>query len=239
MKAHERIFVALDTADPEEARSWVASLRGAVGGFKIGLQLFTLAGPEIVRDVRRSGADVFLDLKLHDIPNTVAGAAAAAGRLGASYFTMHATGGDRMIRAGVEAAARAAEEAGHPRPTALAVTVLTSHDDAELERIGLRGPCASAVVRLAGLAREAGAGGVVCSPLEVAAVRKAFPAGTLVVPGIRPAAGGAPRGDDQTRVATPAAAVGAGADLLVIGRPITRADDPAGAARAIAAGIEA
>ena len=171
MKPRERIFVALDTADVEQARRWVRELRGLVGGFKIGLQLFTRSGPEIVREVRRSGAAVFLDLKLHDIPNTVAGAAAAAGDLGASYFTLHATGGEKMLRAGVEAAARAAEEAGHSRPTALAVTVLTSHDDEDLERIGLRGPCPAAVARLTRLAREAGAGGLVCSPLEVEAVR--------------------------------------------------------------------
>lgn len=238
MKPHERIFVALDTPDADGARRLVRLLEGHVGGFKVGLQLFTVAGPQIVREIRRSGAEVFLDLKLHDIPNTVAGAAAAAARLGATYFTMHAGGGPKMIRRGVDAAAEAAETAGLPRPTALAVTVLTSHDDAELEQIGLQGPCSAAVLRLAALARQAGAGGVVCSPLEVAEVRMTFPGGTLVVPGIR--VGGATSGadDDQSRVATPASAVASGADLLVIGRPISRAEDPAGAAQAIARSIE-
>ena len=141
-----------------------------------------------------------------------------------------------MIRRGVEASAEAAEQVGLPRPLALAVTVLTSHDDDELKAIGLQGPCGTAVLRLARLAREAGAGGLVCSALEVATARQVFPGGTLVVPGIRPAAGST-AGDDQSRTATPARAVAAGADFLVIGRPITRATDPAAAAEAIAATI--
>jgi orotidine-5'-phosphate decarboxylase len=238
VKPRDRIFVALDTPDLDRARRLVRLLEGSVGGFKVGLQLFTLGGPEIVREIRRSGAEVFLDLKLHDIPNTVAGAAAAAARLGVTYFTLHACGGPKMIRRGVEASAVAAEEAGLPRPTALAVTVLTSHDDDDLIAIGLHGPCRSAVLRLAKLARQSGAGGLVCSPLEVAAVREVFPGGTLVVPGIRPGGGTSPGDDDQSRTSTPGAAVGAGADLLVIGRPITRAEDPAEAARAIAAELE-
>jgi orotidine-5'-phosphate decarboxylase len=230
------LLVALDTPDPERARELVRQLRGRVGGFKVGLQLFTLGGPAIVREVRESGAEVFLDLKLHDIPNTVAGAAAEIGRLGVRYFTLHALGGARMIRAGVEAAAKAAAECGFDPPVALAVTVLTSHDDAELDRVGVGGPCETAVQRLVGVAREGGAGGVVCSPLEVPAVRRLFPGGMLVVPGIRPA-GGRVGGDDQSRTATPRTAVEQGADRLVIGRPITRADDPAAAAGAIAAEI--
>jgi orotidine-5'-phosphate decarboxylase len=237
MEAHERIFVALDTPDAARARALVRQLEGKVGGFKIGLQLFTIAGSEIVDEVRRSGAAVFLDLKLHDIPNTVAGAAAAAARMGVSFFTMHATGGAEMITRGVEAAAEAAEAEKLPQPTALAVTVLTSHDDADLEMIGLNGPCGDAVRRLAALARDAGAGGLVCSALEVEAARAIHPEGTLVVPGIRPA-GGAPKNDDQSRVATPAQAVASGADRLVIGRPITGADDPAAAATAIATEID-
>jgi len=237
LKAHARLLVALDTPDLDGARRLVRLLRGSVGGFKIGLQLFTVGGHEIVREIRRGGDIVFLDLKLHDIPNTVAGAAAAAARMGVSFFTMHACGGPKMIRRGVEASAEAAEQLGLPRPTALAVTVLTSHDDAELQAIGLQGPCPVAVLRLARMAREAGAGGLVCSALEVEAARRVFPGGTLVVPGIRPASAAAP-GDDQSRTATPAHAIAAGADLLVIGRPITRAEDPAGAARAIAAEIE-
>jgi orotidine-5'-phosphate decarboxylase len=237
LKGKERIFVALDTPDVEGARRLVGRLEGQVGGFKIGLQLFTVGGAAIVEEVRRSGAAVFLDLKLHDIPNTVAGAAAAAARMGVSFFTIHATGGAKMIARGVEAAAEAAEAEGLPSPTALAVTVLTSHDDDELHAIGLEGPCGAAVRRLAALARDAGAGGLVCSALEVEAARALFPGGTLVVPGIRPA-GKVSGGDDQTRVATPAKAVASGADRLVIGRPITRAEDPAAAAAAIAAEID-
>jgi orotidine-5'-phosphate decarboxylase len=238
LKGKERLFVALDTPDVEGARRLVGTLKGEVGGFKIGLQLFTVGGAAIVEEVRRSGAAVFLDLKLHDIPNTVAGAAAAAARMGASFFTLHACGGAKMIGRGVEAAAKAAEAEGLPRPTALAVTVLTCHDDGDLEAIGLQGPCGAAVRRLALLAREAGAGGLVCSALEVEAARRIFPGGTLVVPGIRPG-GSVPSNDDQARVATPAQAVASGADRLVIGRPITRADDPAAAAAAIAAEIDA
>jgi orotidine-5'-phosphate decarboxylase len=237
MKGHERILVALDTPDADRARGLVNRLQGKVGGFKIGLQLFTIAGPTIVDEVRRSGAEMFLDLKLHDIPNTVAGAAAAAARMGVSFFTLHACGGAKMIARGVEAAAEAAEAAGLPRPIALAVTVLTSHDDGDLESIGLKGPCGVAVRRLAALARDAGAGGLVCSALEVEAARAIFPGGMLVVPGIRPS-GGEPNNDDQARVATPAQAVTCGADRLVIGRPITGADDPAAAAEAIAAEID-
>jgi orotidine-5'-phosphate decarboxylase len=232
----ERILVAVDTADLGRARELVQGLRGHVGGFKIGLELFVAHGPVFVSEVLDGGEAVFLDLKLHDIPNTVAGAARAVGRAGVSFFTMHATGGAAMIRRGVESANEGAREAGHRAPVGLAVTVLTSHDDDEIDRIGLAGPCGDAVVRLAGLAREAGAGGVVCSPAEIAAVRRVFPEGRLVVPGIRPA-GATVRGDDQARYATPSDAVTAGADRLVVGRPITGADDPAAAADAIAAEI--
>jgi len=229
----ERIFVALDAPDRERIRELTGALRGEVGGFKIGLQAFAALGPGIVEEVRETGAEVFVDLKLHDIPNTVAGAAASIARLGVSFFTVHATGGVEMIRRGVESAAEAAEAAGLPCPTVLAVTVLTSHNDDELRRIGLTGPCSEAVLRLAGVAREAGAGGVVCSPLEIVAVREIFPAAVLMVPGIRPAGAG-PSGDDQSRTAGPGEAVARGADRLVIGRPITRASDPAAAARKIA-----
>jgi len=235
---HERILVALDTPEPEQARGLVRRLAGHVGGFKIGLELFTAGGPEIVVETRKAGAEVFLDLKLHDIPNTVAGAAAAAGRLGVSYFTLHASGGPTMIERGANAARESAHAAGHRPPIALAVTVLTSHDDAELEAIGLSGPCGDAVARLATLARDSGAGGLVCSPLEIARVRGIWPEGALVVPGIRPRDSSAVRDDDQSRVATPGRAVADGADRLVIGRPITRAADPAVAADEIAADIE-
>jgi len=232
--AHERIFVALDTPDIERARTLVKALRGRIGGFKVGLELFTSHGPRLIDEIRDSGSEVFLDLKFHDIPNTVAGAAAAAARCGASYFTVHASGGPTMIRRSVESAREAAASVGLTPPVVLAVTVLTSHDDDELGTIGLEGPCGAAVLRLAGLAREAGAGGVVCSPLELGTIRQAFPEGVVVVPGIRPAGLTAGGRDDQSRTATPASAVRAGADRLVIGRPITRAEDPAAAAEAIA-----
>jgi len=234
LEPHERIFVALDTPDIDRARALVAAVRGRIGGFKVGLELFTSHGPRLIDEILDSGSEVFLDLKFHDIPNTVAGAAAAAARCGASFFTVHASGGQTMIRRAVEAAGEAAEEAGLAPPVVLAVTVLTSHDDEELDSIGLAGPCGAAVLRLAGLAREAGAGGLVCSPLELGKIRAAFPQGVVVVPGIRPAGLGAVTRDDQSRTASPASAVRAGADRLVIGRPITRAEDPAAAAEAIA-----
>ena len=233
IRAHERVLVALDTPEPARAQRLVRLLAGAVGGFKIGIELFTSHGPRLVDEIRGSGATVFLDLKFHDIPNSVAGAAAAAARAGVSLFTVHALGGPEMIRRAVESAAEAASAAGVPAPLVLAVTVLTSHDDETLRRVGLAGPCSDAVLRLAALAREAGAGGVVCSALEVAAVRRTFPAGLLVVPGIRPDRGGGACDDDQSRVATPARAVSLGADRLVIGRPITHAADPLAAATAI------
>jgi len=227
----------LDTPEVERARDLVNRLWDHVGGFKVGLELFTSHGPPIVSEIRERGAQVFLDLKLHDIPNTVAGAAAAAARLGVSYLTVHAAGGGAMIGSAVEAAQQAAGRAGVTPPVVLGVTVLTSLDDTALRSIGLNGPPREAVARLARLIRDAGAGGLVCSPLEIRDARRAFPEGKIVVPGIRPA-GGATRTDDQARVATPAEAVAQGADLLVIGRPITRAEDPVAAARAIADELE-
>jgi orotidine-5'-phosphate decarboxylase len=233
MQARDRIFVALDTSDVDRARELARVLAPAVGGFKIGFELFVTAGPDLVREIADAGGGIFVDLKLHDIPNTAAGAAAAITRLGASHLTVHASGGASMIRRAVQAARETAAALGRPAPTVLAVTVLTSHDDDELRSIGLAGPCADAVARLAVLAREAGAGGLVCSAREVARARELFPDGELVVPGIRPAAARVGN-DDQSRIATPAQAVARGADRLVIGRPITRADDPLAAARAIA-----
>ena len=233
MKPHERVFVPLDTPDRDRALRLVQQLSGAVGGFKIGLELFAACGPDIVREIRERGASVFLDLKLHDIPNTVAGAAAAIARLGIDFYTVHAAGGPEMIRRAVEAAGGAAAEAGTRAPTTLAVTVLTSLNESDLDTVGLVGPTSEAAARLASLARDAGAGGVVCSPLEVEAVRRVFPEGTLMVPGIRPH-DGIGSDDDQARTATPGRAVALGANRLVIGRPITRAKDPAAAARGIA-----
>jgi orotidine-5'-phosphate decarboxylase len=192
---------------------------------KVGLELFAGEGPAAVRAAAALGRPVFLDLKLHDIPNTVEGAARSAASSGASLLTVHAVGGEAMIRAAVGAAGG--------RLRILAVTVLTSLDDAALVAVGLAGPTEVAVVRLAKLAVGGGAHGIVCSPHEVAAVRAAVgPVPLLVVPGVRPP--GAARGD-QARVATPAEAVRAGADVLVLGRPLRDAPDPAAAAREIAA----
>jgi orotidine-5'-phosphate decarboxylase len=233
VKPRDRIFVALDTPDPERARALARALSGRVGGFKIGLEGFVANGPALVAEMRDAGHVVFLDLKLHDIPNTVEGAAAGAARLGISFLTVHALGGSAMIARAVQACGAHAPTGATP-PVVLAVTILTSHDDASLARIGIVGPAAAAVPRLAALAREAGALGLVCSPLEVAAARQAHPEGILVVPGIRPATPGPRAPDDQARVATPGDAVRAGADRIVVGRPITEAADPVAAAEAIA-----
>ncbi|HEX4825711.1 MAG TPA: orotidine-5'-phosphate decarboxylase [Candidatus Polarisedimenticolaceae bacterium] len=224
MTPRDRVFVALDTPDRAEALALARRLAGKVGGFKIGLQAFVACGPPLVLEIREMGHEVFLDLKLHDIPNTVLGAAAAAAALDVQFLTVHALGGGAMIERAVSACGE--------RTIVLAVTILTSHDDAALATIGIEGPASSAVPRLAAIARDAGAGGVVCSPLEIAAARAAHPRGVIVVPGIRPAGPRAP--DDQARVATPASALAAGADRLVIGRPITAAADPVAAADAIA-----
>ena len=233
MKPHERIFVALDTPDAERARSLARMLSGRVGGFKVGLEAFTACGPSLVEEIRGEGLPVFLDLKLHDIPHTVAGAARAAARTGASFLTVHALGGAAMIQSAVAACAEAAPAAP---PVVLAVTILTSHDDAGLRDLGLDG-AATAVPRLAAIARRAGAGGIVCSPLEIGSARAAHPEGVLVVPGIRPGGGTIGAADDQARIATPEAAIRAGADRIVVGRPITGAADPAAAAAAIAASL--
>ena len=228
-----RIAVALDTPDPARAAAWARALAGHVGVAKVGLELFTAAGAAAVAAVRGSGLPVFLDVKLHDIPNTVAGAVRAAARLGVAMLTVHAAGGGAMIAA----ARAAAESAGHDRPIILAVTVLTSLTAADLAATGVEAAPAAQVLRLARLAIASGADGIVCSPLEVAPLRAALgDAVRLAVPGIRPAGS---RADDQSRVTTPAEAVAAGADWLVIGRPITAASDPVAAADAIAASLRA
>jgi orotidine-5'-phosphate decarboxylase len=228
-RGRERICAAIDFPTWREAEPFVHAVAQEVGMLKVGLELFVSEGPPAVRAAAAHGRPVFLDLKLHDIPNTVEGAARSAAASGASLLTVHAAGGDEMVRAAVRGAAG--------RLHVLAVTVLTSLDDAALSRIGLVGPAADAVVRLARLAVDAGADGLVCSPHEVAAVRAAVgPGPLLVVPGVRPP--GAARGD-QARVATPAEAVAAGADVVVIGRPLREGGDPAAAARDIAATLEA
>jgi orotidine-5'-phosphate decarboxylase len=221
------ICAALDFPSWREAEPFARAVAPAVGVLKIGLELFAAEGPSAVRAAAALGLPVFLDLKLHDIPNTVAGAARSAARSGATLLTVHASGGAEMVRAAVRGAGSDV--------TVLAVTVLTSLDAPALDAVGLAGPPEAAAVRLARLAIDAGAGGLVCSPHEVAAVRAAVGAGPLlVVPGVRPA--GAAKGD-QARVATPAEAFSAGADVLVLGRPLRDAPDPAAAARAIAASL--
>jgi len=227
MSRIDRLAVAFDTPERATFSRWCAEIAPRVGVVKVGLEAFVRFGPDAVAEARRSGARVFLDLKLHDIPNTVAGAVAAAAELGVDYLTVHAGGGPAMLAAAVEAAAG--------RVGLLAVTVLTSLDDAELERLRMPGSAAARALGWAELAHAAGRAGVVCSPEEAARLRAALPRPFLLVtPGIRPA--GAERGD-QKRVATPAAALGAGADLLVVGRPITRAADTAAALAEIAAEI--
>jgi orotidine-5'-phosphate decarboxylase len=228
-----RIAVALDTPDPARAAAWTRALAGRVGVAKVGLELFTAGGAGAVAAVRESGLPVFLDMKLHDIPNTVAGAVRAAARLGVAMLTVHAGGGAAMM----EAAREAAEKTGPDRPMILAVTVLTSLTASDLAATGVEAAPASQVLRLARLAIASGADGIVCSPLEVAPLRAALGSAVrLVVPGIRPAGS---RADDQARVTTPAEAVAAGADWLVIGRPITEAPDPVAAADAIVASLRA
>jgi orotidine-5'-phosphate decarboxylase len=226
-----RLVFPLDVASRAEAEALVARTGQVPAWMKVGLELFCAAGPGIVSDLVAAGARVMLDLKLHDIPETVARAAQQVGRLGAGLLTVHAGGGRAMLAGAVEAA----RATGATR--ILAVTVLTSLDERDLVDIGAVGPAADLVLRRAQLAIDAGCDGVVASPHEAAAVRAIAPPGFLIVtPGVRPA--GAEAGD-QKRVTTPAAARRAGADLLVVGRPIRDAADPAAAARAIADEIAA
>jgi orotidine-5'-phosphate decarboxylase len=221
------VFCAVDTMDPARARRLADGVRDHVGGLKLGLEFFVANGPDAVRQVAGPATPLFLDLKLHDIPNTVAGAVGAVGRIAPAFLTIHAAGGPEMLRAAVAAA-----RASAPATKLLAVTVLTSLDAGDLDAVGQRGPVAEQARRLALLARDCGVHGVVCSPHEVAGLREACgPDMILVVPGIRPAGAGS---GDQKRVMTPAEALAAGADWLVIGRPITGAPDPTAAARAIA-----
>jgi orotidine-5'-phosphate decarboxylase len=229
-----RILVALDVDDGPRALALADSLRDAVAGFKIGKQLFTAEGPGIVRQLADRGDRVFLDLKFHDIPNTVAGAVGRAVATGAWMVNVHASGGRAMMRAAAEAAREAAERDGRARPLVIGVTVLTSLDNQALRDVGVQDDVMSQVARLSTLSQAAGLDGVVASPREIATIRGACgPSFTIVTPGIRPA-GQAGR-DDQARTLTPAEAVAAGATYLVIGRPITAAPDPRRAAEAIAA----
>jgi orotidine-5'-phosphate decarboxylase len=232
-----RVIVALDTAAVDTAVALAGRLKGVVGAVKLGLEFFVANGPAGVRVVQAAGLPVFLDLKLHDIPNTVAGAVRAAVGLGPAMITVHAGGGAAMLGAAVDAARDAAAAGCGPRPLMLGVTVLTSLDDGDLAAVGQQPPVLDQVRRLAALGRQCGLDGVVCSPWEIAVLRadcgRDF---RLVVPGVRPDGTGP---GDQKRVMRPADALAAGADDLVIGRPITEAPDPLEAARRIGAEIVA
>jgi orotidine-5'-phosphate decarboxylase len=226
----KRLIVALDTVDTARACDWAAAVAPFAGLFKLGLEFFLANGADGYRKI--AGAPIFLDLKLHDIPNTVAGGVRAVLPLKPRMLTLHAAGGSAMIHA----ACQAASSAGPDRPMILAVTVLTSLGVADLEATGIAVTPAEQVMRLARLAIEAGADGIVCSPLEITMLRQALGSAVkLVVPGIRPVGSAA---GDQTRTMTPAQAVAAGADWIVVGRPVTGASDPAVAAADIAASIE-
>ena len=225
------IIAALDVPTAEAAMELAQKIAPAVGGFKIGSELFTAAGPEVVRRIRATGAAVFLDLKFHDIPNTVAGAVASAVRLDVQMLTVHAAGGVDMLKAAEQSAQEAAWELGHAPPLVLGVTVLTSLDSHALSQIGLDPNVGRQVRRLANMAAQAGLRGLVCSPLEVAELRQMLTAGVqLVTPGIRPEMNSA---NDQKRTLTPREAIAAGANWLVIGRPIHAAPDPRAAAEKI------
>jgi orotidine-5'-phosphate decarboxylase len=219
-----QIIVALDVDSRAEALNLVRRLKGRVGLFKVGSQLFTSEGPEFVREIVREGEKVFLDLKFHDIPNTVTKAVLAAARLGASMLTLHAGGGVKMMSAAANAVKQTCDAA--ERPQLLGVTVLTSLADEDLVQVGVRADAATQVATLAKLAEDAGLDGVVASPSELSLLRSQLGrAMKIVTPGIRPAGSDV---NDQSRIATPAAALQAGADYLVIGRPITASTDPAG-----------
>ena len=225
------IIAALDVPTAEQALKLAEQLAPAVGAFKIGSELFTSAGPDIVRRVRTTGAAVFLDLKFHDIPNTVAKAVANAVRLDVQMLTIHTSGGAEMMRAAEESAQKTAAQAGLNAPLVLGVTVLTSSDAHSLVEIGCEPNPGKQVERLASLAVKAGLRGLVCSPLEIADLRLILPAGIqLVTPGIRT---GTEKADDQKRTLTPREAMQAGASWLVIGRPIYAASDPRAAAERI------
>ena len=229
------IIVALDVPSAEQALKLAEQVAPAVGAFKIGKELFVSAGPEIVRRVRATGASVFLDLKFHDIPNTVAKAVAAATRLDVQMLTIHTSGGGEMMRAAEKSAQDTAQSLGRPAPLVLGVTVLTSSNSETLAEIGCPANVGQQVERLANLAVKAGLRGLVCSPLEIADLRLILPSEIqLVTPGIRT---GAEQADDQKRTLSPREAMQAGASWLVIGRPIYAAENPRAAAEKILASL--
>jgi orotidine-5'-phosphate decarboxylase len=226
MDPRQRLIVALDVSSVAAARKIVAAVGDSALAYKVGMQLYTAEGPAIVRELVASGRRVFLDLKYHDIPNTVAAAVREAAQLGVSMLTVHASGGAKMLRAAVDAA-----HASNPATLVLAVTVLTSLDDEGFGTLGIRGGVQDQVLRLAALAVSNGCQGVVASAQECSALRQEFGHDLVIVtPGVRPAGSGH---DDQARVVTPAEAIAAGSTYIVVGRPITEASDPAAEARAI------
>src|SRR5450755_2828976 len=231
MLNRDRLIVALDVSSAAQARQIVQSIGESAITYKVGKQLFTAEGPQIVRDLVASGRNVFLDLKFHDIPNTVAGAVTEAAKLGVSMLTVHASGGGQMLKAAADAAAQSPA-----KPMVLAVTVLTSLTDADLAEIGFRGNVITEVIMLGSLARNAGCGGLVASAMETRELRRELGNDfAIATPGVRPA--GTSVGD-QARVLTPTQAIAAGATYLVVGRPILEAADPARAAEAIVSEID-
>ncbi len=237
MAAEDKLIIALDVETPSKALDLVRELHRVAGMFKVGSQLFTSAGPQIVKDILALDSKVFLDLKFHDIPHQVAGAARAAAELGVSLFTVHASGGSEMLRRAVESVSEVAERKGGVRAKVLAISVLTSIDATILSQIGVTSSPEESVLRLVALAESSGVDGVVASPQEIKTIRRAVPKSSflIVTPGIRPAAS---EQEDQKRVATPAAAIAAGASYLVVGRPITGAPNPLQAAHEIVAEME-
>ena len=232
----DKILCALDTKDVAAAVALARDLQGYIGGLKIGLEFFTSAGPSGYDRVAETGMPVFLDLKFHDIPNTVAGAVSSVVPLGPMMLNVHAAGGRVMLQAAASAADEVAAALGVARPKVLGVTVLTSLEESDLAAIGVPDRVEHQVVRLARLSQDSGLDGVVCSSHEIAAIRRACGEDfTLVVPGIRPKSADK---NDQKRIMTPSEAVDLGADYLVIGRAITQADDPVAAARAIANSLQ-
>ncbi len=237
MTARDKLMVALDLPSADAAARLAEKLRGRAGGFKVGSGLFTAEGPVLARYLVAQGEKVFLDLKFHDIPNTVQAAAREAAQIGVSMLNVHASGGRKMMEAALEGVREASStRRDGARPLVLGVTLLTSLTSADLDELGISGAPEDAVVRLARLSQKAGLDGVVASPREIAAVRRACgPRLVIVTPGIRPAATAS---NDQARTATPEAAIQAGADFLVVGRPIIQAADPVAATEAIVAQME-
>lgn len=228
IEPRERLIFALDVEHFGEAQKLVGLLKGHVGLFKVGKQLFTHSGPKVIDMIRNKGERVFLDLKFHDIPNTVANAGEEATKLGSTMFTVHSMGGYQMMKGAVESSRKTAKQLNIPKPFILAVTILTSMDEATLKQVGIKTPLEEQVVRLATLAKRAGVSGVVASPREISLIRDHCGSDFLIVtPGVRPTSAGK---DDQKRTLTPGDAIRAGANYIVVGRPIKEADDPVRAA---------